>query len=99
MAQGRYDGAILAIQTGLGVTRHLGRAPTILQVLVGAAAGSVMCGELEQFVQCENAPNLYGALDDLPWPRVEADRAIENETQAVLADITTRRCASRLKGN
>ena len=47
-----------------------------------------MCAELEQFVQGEDAPNLYGALDALPWPLMEVEQAIENETQAALANIT-----------
>jgi hypothetical protein len=88
MAQEKYGRGIQALQTGLGMARHLGQAPTLLHTLIGAAVGSVMCAELEQFVQRENAPNLYYALDALPAPLVHVEQAIEYETQAGLAKIT-----------
>jgi len=97
MAQGQYEGAVLTLQTGFGMARHLGRAPTLLHTLIGAAVGGVMCAELEQFVQGENAPNLYHAFDRLPAPLVEVERAIENETQAGLAKISNETLRQQLE--
>ncbi len=86
IAQGGYDGAVLAIQTGLGMTRHLGQAPTLIQVLTAIALGAMMCQEIEQFVQAQDAPNLYGALASLPKPFMEVEKAIESEKKPRAAD-------------
>ncbi|UCC98585.1 MAG: hypothetical protein JSW66_01570 [Phycisphaerales bacterium] len=79
ISRGGYDGALLAMQAGFAMGRHLGEGPTILQTLVGATVGGLMCREIEQFVQSQDAPNLYGALKDMPEPLINVERAIENE--------------------
>ena len=81
-----YKGVIVALQTGFGMARHLGQAPTTLQVLVGVAVGSVMCREVDEFVQREGAPNLHGALADMPRPFVDTEKMIENNRKAALAE-------------
>ena len=77
-----YEGAILALQTGFGMARHLGQAPTIIQVLVGTAVGAVMSRQVAEFVEGEGAPNLYPALASLPKPFVQMEKAIETERKA-----------------
>ncbi len=77
-----YEGAILALQTGFGMARHLGQAPTIMQVLVGTAIGGVTCRQVGEFVGGEDAPNLYPALASLPNPFVQIEKAIETERKA-----------------
>jgi len=82
IADERYEGAAVALQTGFGMSRHLGLAPTIIQGLIGAAVGELMCAEVEEFIQGENAPNLYISLSSLPRPFVEMENAIEAEKKA-----------------
>lgn len=79
ISRGSYEGATIAIRTGLGMARHLGEGPTIIQGLVGMAVGGIMCRELEQLVQRNDSPNLYWALAGLPRPFIDMEKAIENE--------------------
>jgi hypothetical protein len=80
-----YEGAVLALQTGFGMGRHVGQGPTIVQGLVAAAIDEVMCKGVEELVQREGAPNLYPALVSLPKPLVDMATAIENERKAALS--------------
>jgi len=75
--QGGPEGAILALQTGFGLARHVAPGPNPLQFTVGVAMAGSMCREVEQFVQMEDAPNLYAALAALPKPFVDVEKAIE----------------------
>jgi len=77
-----YEGATIAMRTAFVTARDLGQAPTIIQALVGAAVGGVMCREVEQFVQAKDSPNLYRALASLPRPLVDMEKAIESEQKA-----------------
>ena len=79
ICRGRYKNATVAMQTAFGMAQHLGQAPTIVQTLVGAAAGGSVCRELEQFVQTKDSPNLHGALVNLPEPLIGVEKAIESE--------------------
>jgi hypothetical protein len=79
IAQGNREGAILALQTGFGMCRHLAQAPTLVQFIVGVAIGRMMRAEVEEFVQGKDAPNLYAALTALPRPFADAEKAIEND--------------------
>lgn len=78
-ANNRYEEAISALQTGFGMAKHLGHAPTIVLVLIGTAISQVACREIEVFVQREGAPNLRLALASLPRPFVDLESAIEKE--------------------
>ena len=57
-----------------------------------------MCREVEQFVQGKDAPNLYGALDDLPAPLVDVEQAIENEKKVSAGEITNEALRQQLEG-
>ena len=81
-----YEGALVAMQTGFGMARHLGQGPTIMQGLIGAAIGAVMCKEIEQFIEGADSPNLYHALANMPKPLIEIDQAIENEKKVGVAE-------------
>ncbi|MHC4462369.1 MAG: hypothetical protein ACYS6W_16845 [Planctomycetota bacterium] len=70
-AQGQYDQAVRTIQTGLAMARHIGQGPTLVQRLVSIAIAELMCGQVEQFVQGPDAPNLYWALQGLPKPFID----------------------------
>ena len=79
IAQGRYDGAINTIQTGFGMARHLGEAPSLVRGLVGVGIAAYICRQLEQFVQRPDAPVLYEALRDLPQPFIDLTEQAEFE--------------------
>jgi hypothetical protein len=80
-ARAGYEGALLAMQTGFGMARHVGRAPVSMQVQTASAIGEVMCREVDQFIQCKDSPNLYEALSNLPRPLVDMEKAIEKDLE------------------
>jgi hypothetical protein len=67
------------MQTGFGMARDLGQAPTCIQAMVGTAIGATMCKEVELFIKGKDSPNLYQALADLPRPFADVNKAIEAE--------------------
>ncbi len=79
IARGRHDSALLAMQTGFGMAKHIGEGPTIIEALVGIAIGSLMCREVELFIEGQESPNLYRALADLPRPFIDVTKAIKSE--------------------
>lgn len=83
IAQGQYDQAVGTIQTGLAMARHVGKGPTLVQRLVSIAIAALMCGQLEQFVQSPDAPNLYWALQSLPKPFVDLTEQIVLESPEI----------------
>jgi hypothetical protein len=86
IVQGNPQGAILALQTGFGMAQHVAAAPSTLQFMTGVANVGSMCREVEQFVQIEDAPNLYAALTALPRPFVDVEKAIERD-EAVPSEL------------
>lgn len=79
IVRGGYDGALLAMQTGFGMARHVGQGPTTIQAMVGTAIGGMMCREVELFIKGKDSPNLYWALANLPKPLADVKIAIESE--------------------
>jgi hypothetical protein len=71
------------MQTGFGMAHHLCDAPTVVQALVGQAVAGIMCRDVEQWVQCKDAPNLFNAISDLPSPFMDIDKAIARENQTL----------------
>ncbi len=88
ISRGGYQGATIAMRTGFGMARHLGEGPTIIQGLVGAAIGGIMCREVEQYLQGKDSPNLYQALAALPRPLIDMEKAIENERKVGLGSVS-----------
>jgi hypothetical protein len=84
-SRGECEGALLAMQTGFGMARHMGWAPTLIQLQHGVATADVLCREIEQLIQIEDAPNLYSALAGLPKPFVDPEKAIETERKATFS--------------
>ena len=80
IAQGQNDQAIETLKTSLTMAKHLGNAPTLIQGLVGIAIAALNQKRIEQFIQSDNAPNLYWALENLPQPLVDVTKAIKIET-------------------
>ncbi len=79
IVRGRYDSALLALQTGFGMARHVGGGPTSVQAMVGTAIGGLTCREVELFIEGDDSPNLYWALSRLPRPLADVGKAIESE--------------------
>jgi len=86
IADDGYEGVILAMQTGFGMARHVGQAPTIMQVMVAIGNGAGLCVEVEEFVQREEAPNLNLALAVLPRPFMDIEKVIEEDRKRALAE-------------
>jgi hypothetical protein len=87
VARGEYEGAILALQTGFGMARHLGQTPSTMGFLQGVSIAAVMTREVEQWIQMAEAPNLYAALVALPKPLVDVEKCIEGETGATSSQM------------
>jgi len=83
IARGEYDGALLALQTGFAMSRHLSQGPTLIHPLVAIAIHNLMCQEIEELMQETDSPNLYFALAGLPRPFVDIDKAMANEMAAL----------------
>jgi hypothetical protein len=80
IAQDRYDQARETLKTSLAMAEHLGDAPTLIQGLVGISIAALNLSRIEQWIQSDNAPNLYWVLEDLPQPFVDINKAIKIET-------------------
>jgi hypothetical protein len=87
VSRGEYEGAILALQTGLGMARHMGQTPRKMGFLFGCGAAAAMSREVEQWVQMDGAPNLYAALAALPKPLADAEKFIQTETGALPSEL------------
>jgi len=83
IVRGQYDSALLAMQTGFGMARHVGQGPLTIQAMVGGAIGGIMCREVELFIKGNDSPNLYWAMANLPRPLVDVAKAIEREQASV----------------
>jgi hypothetical protein len=80
IAQGQYNQAKETLKTSLTMAEHLGDAPTLIQGLVGIAIAALNLSRIDKWIQSDNAPNLYWALEDLPQPFVDINKAIKIET-------------------
>lgn len=83
IAQENYEGAILALQTGFGMARHLTQASTLIEFMVGEGIAAMMGTEVEEFVQADEAPNLYAALAALPKPFGDVEKTISSDHKPV----------------
>jgi hypothetical protein len=97
IAQENYEGAVLAMQIGFGMGRHLVQAPTTVQFMAGLSAITAMGSEVGEFVQAGEAPNLYPALAALPHPFTDVDRVIENDRKAAFAEWSGKVPAQQLE--
>jgi hypothetical protein len=87
IAAGDSDRAVYTLQTGLTLARHVGRAPTLIQALVGIAVADMMLTQLEELLQQPGAPNLYWALTDLPRPFADLRRALQGDKLSLLGTL------------
>jgi hypothetical protein len=69
IAHGDWAGAEYSMQTGLGIARHLGTYPILIQSLFEMGFVQVMLYRgVNEWISRPGAPNLYWALTDLPRP-------------------------------
>jgi hypothetical protein len=79
LAAGHHAEALRGLQAGYAFAYHLGRGPTLVHVLVGAAMAYLLDQELDEIAQQPGAPNLYWALTMLPRPFLDPAFAIDEE--------------------
>jgi hypothetical protein len=89
----QLDQAVLDMQTGFALSRHVSEAPILVSALVGMAIGNTMLNQLEEFVQLEKAPNLYWALADLPHPFIDLRRPMQGEKLGITGFLPEIRAA------
>lgn len=77
--QGQYDEAIGTLQTSLGMAKHLGEGPTLVQGMVGLSVAALSLKKVEEIIQVQDAPNLYWALRDVPQPPVDLTKTMASE--------------------
>jgi hypothetical protein len=85
LSDGAHDGAMLALQTGFGMARQLGQASSPEQTEAAIGIATMLCRVIEEFVQSEEAPNLYSALAGLPRPFVDMEKVIEGAKKVASA--------------
>jgi hypothetical protein len=79
MAEGKFDEAVRALQTGYTLGRHVAQGQTLIHALIGMAICNMMSQQLEQLIQQPRAPNLYWCLTNLPRPLIDLRATWEGE--------------------
>lgn len=77
--QGQYDEALSTLRINLGMGKHLGDGPTLVQGMVGISAAVLSLRRVEEMIQHRDAPNLYWALRDIPQPPVDLTKTMASE--------------------
>jgi len=83
IVRGKYNEAICTIKTGFAMAKHLDKAPTLVQGLIGVATAAITLKQMEELIQGQDAPNLYWALQDLPKPFIDLTQQTELEMPEV----------------
>ncbi|MCR9292788.1 MAG: hypothetical protein NXI32_08715 [bacterium] len=81
IAEGRPDDALRILGQQFALANHLGQDEFIVSTLVGAAISGIAADDAFQFVQLEDAPNLYWAIAALPDPLIDMQEAYAFERQ------------------
>ena len=76
---GNLDQSLFTLQTGFGLSRHLGEAPLLIGGLVAKSIADQMLNQMEEFIRQPGSPNLYWALADLPRPFLDGRKALQSE--------------------
>lgn len=79
IARRDFTGAVESIRVGMELARHAAAGPTLIQVLVGQAIGSLMLERVSSLSSAPGAPNLYWALTELERPFISIAPAMQNE--------------------
>jgi len=76
---GAHDRVAYSLQTNFSLARHVGDAPTLIHALVGVTFARQAVGEVREWVQRPDAPNLYWALSNLPRPLIDMRKPLQGE--------------------
>lgn len=95
IAEGRLEDALKSIRVGLQFARDISKTPFLINSLVSVAVASSLLSNVTQFIQHEDAPNLYWSLAALPRPLVDATEAMEQERSIPLQMFSIIREANR----
>jgi hypothetical protein len=74
-----FDQAVHSLQTHFALSRHVGDAPILINLLVGNAIATHAMNDIEELVQVPGSPNLFWPLADLPKPFLSLRKAMEGE--------------------
>ncbi len=83
LVEKRFDDAAETLQIGFALSHDLCSEGTVLQNLVGIAISAIMLGQVEEWIQTPDSPNLYWVLSALPRPFCDARRSIEHELNTI----------------
>src|SRR5579862_6122949 len=64
--EGKLNEAFRDVQSGFAMAHHVGKGPTMIQMLVGVALFHMFEARLEQILVMPDCPNLYWSLTALP---------------------------------
>jgi len=87
LVQGKIEESLQDVRLGLVMARHVAESPILISSLVGIALTQIMLNRVDEIVQQPGAPNLYGALSDLPAPYVSLRQAVEGERLSVVSTL------------
>jgi hypothetical protein len=94
--RGQLNDAIETLRLGYALSRHLGKATTLVQMLVGIAIDGALAEQVRTLIAADDSPNLYWALTDLASDRIQLRQGMSYESQVweftvhELADIDKR---------
>jgi hypothetical protein len=87
LARGKIEESLQDVRLGLVMARQTAESPLLISSLVGLALTQIMLNRVDEIIQQPGAPNLYGALSDLPAPYVSLRNALEGERLGVLGSF------------
>lgn len=83
LAEGKFDAALVHLQTGYAMARHVAEQQFLISGLVATSIATMMNQQLETLVAQPGAPNLFWALRQLPTPLISFDRCWEVEAATI----------------
>ena len=83
--ENKFDEATVAMKTGMQHAKHVGEAPTLIQLLVGLALANSQLKRVEDVIQRPGSPNFYWALTSLPHPFINPKPGVEGEEGFLLS--------------
>jgi hypothetical protein len=99
IAEHKPADAVRTLETGFSFSEQVGKAPFLINALVGIACASQFEGCLLDLMEQPDAPNLYWALTVLPRPLIDLRQGMDFEQQVTelqvrdLADVDRPRSA------
>ena len=84
IAQQRYGDALETLTVGFQMARDVAQPPTLVNALVGLAIAQLMQEQIAAFIGSPDAPNIYWALAELPYPLIDMRPAMLHERSTPL---------------